>query len=105
MFTLNESNFEQEVLQETEKPVVVDFWAQYCAPCRILMPILSQIENELGPKAKIGKVNIQYEQELAQRWNIRSIPTVLIFKDGEVVDQFIGLRSKEYIVERLQSIV
>ena len=105
MLVLNESNFEQEVIQESHKLVLVDFWAQWCAPCREIAPILEQVEAELGDKVKIGKVDIQHQVNLAKKWQVSAIPTLVVFKEGEAVDKFIGMHPRQFIVEHLQSIL
>ena len=87
-------NFEQEVIQ-SEQPVLVDFWAAWCGPCRMLAPAVAQIAAECEGKIKVGKVNVDEEVELAQRFGIMSIPTVLAFKDGKKVNQSIGLVPKD----------
>ena len=87
-------NFEQEVIQ-SEQPVLVDFWAAWCGPCRMLAPAVAQIAAECEGKIKVGKVNVDEEVELAQRFGIMSIPTVLAFKDGTKVNQSIGLVPKD----------
>ena len=87
-------NFEQEVIQ-SEQPVLVDFWAAWCGPCRMLAPAVAQIAAECEGKIKVGKVNVDEEPELAQRFGIMSIPTVLAFKDGKKVNQSIGLVPKD----------
>ena len=87
-------NFEQEVIQ-SEQPVLVDFWAAWCGPCRMLAPAVAQIAAECEGKIKVCKVNVDEEPELAQRFGIMSIPTVLAFKDGKKVNQSIGLVPKD----------
>jgi len=96
-----EENFQKEVL-ESDIPVVVDFWAVWCGPCKMLTPTLDQIAAEFEGKAKVGKVNVDENQQLAAQYGIMSIPTVMIFKDGKVVEQFIGVQPKGVYVDALQ---
>ena len=94
---ITNENFESEVLK-SELPVLVDFWAAWCGPCRMLAPAVAQIAAECEGKIKVGKVNVDEQPELAQRFGIMSIPTVLVFKDGKKVNQSIGLVSKEKLL-------
>lgn len=98
--TLTKDNFEEEVLN-SDLPVVVDFWASWCGPCRMLGPIIEELSKDLSGKAKVGKVNVDEEGELAQKYNIMSIPTVLLFKDGKVAATSIGVRTKNQLLEVL----
>lgn len=91
--TLTQENFSKEVL-ESSKPVLVDFWAEWCGPCKMLGPILDELAQEYDGRVRIGKVNIDEHQDLASKFGIRSIPTLLLFRQGEVADQIVGLRSK-----------
>jgi len=91
--TLTQSNFATEVLQSTS-PVLVDFWAEWCGPCKALGPILDELAEEYNGKVRIGKINIDEYQELAAQYRISSIPTLLLFKGGQVAEQLVGLRSK-----------
>lgn len=91
---LTKDNFEQEVLK-SDKPVIVDFWAQWCGPCRAVGPIMDELSGAFLDKAKIGKVNVDEQGELAAKYRIMSIPTVMLFKNGEMVEKVIGARSKE----------
>lgn len=90
---LSEQAFETEVLQ-ADKPVLIDFWAPWCGPCRMLAPIVAQIAEEYDGKAKVCKVNVDEEPGLAQRFGITGIPTVLVFKNGRLTDTLVGLRPK-----------
>src|SRR5215471_3044380 len=91
--TLTADNFATEVLQSAQ-PFLVDFWAEWCGPCKMLGPILDELAQEYSGRVKIGKVNIDEHQALAAQYGIRSIPTLLLFHQGQVADQLVGLRSK-----------
>ena len=90
---LNEQNFEQEVLR-ADMPVLVDFWASWCGPCRMLAPVIAEIAEEYAGKVKVRKVNVDEQPNLANRYGIASIPTVMLFKNGEVVNTSLGYRPK-----------
>ena len=94
IITLTKENFDKEVLQSAQ-PVLVDFWAEWCGPCKMLSPILDELAQEFDGRIRIGKVNIDHDQELAAQYGIHSIPTLLLFKQGQVADQIVGARSKK----------
>ena len=92
---ITKENFEKEVLK-SDIPVLVDFWATWCGPCRMLAPIIEEIAEDYDGKVKVGKINVDEEQELAVKFGIASIPTVLLFKDGEITDKSIGYKQKSH---------
>ncbi len=96
-----DQNFEQEVLR-SDKPVLVDFWAEWCAPCSIMAPTVEALANEYADRAKVGKVNVDENQSLTSRYNIRGIPTLLLFKDGQIEQQWVGATSKDAVVKILE---
>lgn len=98
---ITKDNFEEEVIKST-KPVLLDFWAEWCGPCRMVGPIVEEISKELSTKAKVGKINVDEEMELAQTFNVMSIPTLLVFKEGKVVNTTVGFQSKEALMSLLK---
>jgi thioredoxin 1 len=103
MLTLSETNFDSEVLS-SPTPVLVDFWAEWCGPCKMISPILDELASEYDGKVKMGKVNIDDHQSLAVRFGVRAIPTLLIFKDGKVAEQIVGVKSKRDLKANLDKI-
>lgn len=95
--TITKENFEQEVLKAT-KPVLVDFWASWCGPCRMVSPIVDEIAAE-NATIKVGKINVDEQPELAQRFGVMSIPTLLVFRNGQVANQAVGARSKAALLD------
>ncbi len=97
---LTQENFEKEVLQ-SQLPVLVDFWAPWCGPCKSMLPIVEEIAKETAGKVKVCKVNVDENQELAQRYGIMSIPTFLVFKNGNLVSNTVGMQSKSDLMKLL----
>ncbi len=97
---ITDSNFEDEVLK-SDKPVLVDFWAEWCGPCKLVAPVLEEIAKDYNGKVKIAKLDVDHYQATAARYGIRSIPTLMVFKNGEVVDQVIGAVPKPMITQKL----
>ncbi|HWQ90479.1 MAG TPA: thioredoxin [Clostridia bacterium] len=102
--TLTQDNFDQEVLQSTA-PVLVDFWAEWCGPCKMIAPILDELAEEYTERATIAKVDIDQQQGLAAQFGISAIPTLLLFQKGQVVDQLKGLRSKRDLKTSLDRVI
>ena len=101
VFKVTEENFEEEVMN-SEKPVIVDFYADWCGPCKMMSPIIDKIAEELVDTVKVGKVNTDENLELAQRFNIMSIPTIMIFKNGNISKTFIGVTDKNEIINEVK---
>ena len=99
---ITDQTFEQEVLQAKGRPVLVDCWAPWCGPCRMIAPILDELAKESAGRYRIAKLNVDDNKQTAARFNIASIPTMLIFKDGKLIDRLIGAQPKPAIAERLQ---
>src|SRR5690606_8129696 len=102
--TFTDDNFEQEVLK-SDKPVLIDFWAVWCGPCKMIAPIVEELAVEYEGKAKIGKLDVDENQNVSIKYGVRSIPTLLIFKDGKVVDTIIGAVPKAHIVQKLNAAI
>jgi thioredoxin 1 len=100
---LTKDNFDSEVLKSTT-PVLVDFWAEWCGPCKMIAPILDELADEYTGKVSIGKVDIEQFQELASEYGVRAIPTLLLFHNGQVSEQIVGLRSKRDLKASLDKV-
>jgi thioredoxin 1 len=101
--TIDEANFDAEVTKSVQ-PVLVDFWAEWCGPCKMIAPILDEIAREKAGAVKVVKVNVDNNQSLSARYNIRAIPTLLLFKDGQLRDQIMGMASKKDLLNRLEAL-
>ena len=97
---VTDANFEQEVVS-SDIPVLVDFWAVWCGPCKMIAPVVEEIAEEYSGKIKVGKLDVDNNRQIATKYMIRSIPTLLIFKDGQVVEQIIGVVAKSNLVEKI----
>ena len=97
-----DANFEQEVLN-SDVPVVVDFWAEWCGPCRMVGPVVEELSNDFAGRAKVGKVNVDQNRAVAAKYGIRNIPTVLFIKNGELVDKQVGAAPKEVYAGKLEA--
>ena len=103
ILTLTSENFEEKVLK-SDTPVLVDFWAEWCSPCKAIAPLLDELADEYSGRVHIGKVNTDEQQTLATEYGIRGIPTLLLFQNGEVAEQIVGLRSKRDLKSSLDKV-
>ena len=101
IITLTDKNIAQQL---KGKVVLVDFWASWCAPCRMMAPVLNDVAGDLTENAYVGKVNIEEYQSLAQKYNVRSIPTLILFKNGSEIKRLVGIKSKEVLIKEINSI-
>jgi thioredoxin 1 len=100
---LDESNFDRELTQD-DKPVIVDFWAEWCGPCKMIAPLLDEIAREKAGAVKVAKVNVDENQSLSFKYNIRAIPALLFFKNGQLRDQVTGVTSKKDLLTRIEAL-
>jgi len=100
VITLTDKNFQQ---QTKNRIVLVDFWAAWCAPCRMMAPVLNDVASELSGNTYVGKVNIEEYQSLAQRYKVRSIPTLILFNDGKEINRYVGVKTKEFLLKQIKA--
>lgn len=101
IMTLTDTNFQQ---QTKNKVVLVDFWAEWCAPCKMMAPVLNDLADELSGNSHVGKLNIEQYQSMAQKFNVRSIPTLILFKNGKELKRFVGIKQKDFLLKEINSI-
>jgi thioredoxin 1 len=101
---ITDDNFETEVIK-SDKPVLIDFWAVWCGPCKMIAPIVEELSTEYDGKVKIGKLDVDSNQQTSIKFGVRSIPTLLLFKDGKLKETIIGAVAKKHIVDKLNSIL
>jgi thioredoxin 1 len=99
IMTLTDKNFQY---QTKNKLVLVDFWASWCAPCRMMAPVLNEVASELKGSSHVGKVNIEQYQSLAQKYQVRNIPTMILFENGREINRFVGIKSKDFLIQQIQ---
>ncbi len=101
ILTLTDKNFQH---QTKNKLVLVDFWASWCAPCRMMAPVLNEVADELAGNSHVGKVNIEQFQSLAQKFQVRNIPTLILLKNGTEVNRFVGIKNKEFLLQQINKV-
>ncbi|MDG1881978.1 MAG: thioredoxin [Schleiferiaceae bacterium] len=101
---LTNSNF-QDLVMKSDKPVLVDFWAEWCGPCRMVGPMVDELATDFEGRALVGKVDVDTQNEIAAQFGIRNIPTLLIFKNGEVVDKQVGVAAKSILADKLEAVL
>ena len=104
VYEFTDNNFDSDVIN-SEVPVLIDFWAVWCGPCKAIAPVIEEVANEFEGKVKVGKVDVDQNQDTAMKYGVRSIPTLLILKDGEVINQIVGSVPKTEITDKLESII
>ena len=102
IITLTDQNFQEEI-KASDLPILVDFWAEWCAPCRMIAPMLEEIAEEYAGRLRVGKLNVDQNRSMAAQFGVMSIPTLILFKDGQIVEQMIGAQPKENLVRVLES--
>jgi thioredoxin 1 len=100
ILALTDKNFQH---QTKNKLVLVDFWASWCAPCRMMAPVLNEVADELTGNSHVGKINIEQFQSLAQKFQVRSIPTLILFKNGKEINRFVGIKSKDFLIKQINA--
>lgn len=100
ILTLTDTNFQQ---QTKNKVVLVDFWAEWCAPCKMMAPVLNDVADELTGNAYVGKINIEQYQAMAQMFNVRNIPTLILFRNGKEIKRFVGIKQKDFLLNEIKS--
>lgn len=101
ILTLTDKNFQH---QTKNKLVLIDFWASWCAPCRMMAPVLNEVADELAGNSHVGKVNIEQYQSLAQKFRVRNIPTMILLKNGKEIDRFVGVKSRDFLLEQFRKV-
>jgi len=101
ILTLTDQNFQQ---QTKSKVVLVDFWAEWCAPCKMMAPVLNEVADELSGNVYVGKLNIKQYQSMDQQFNVRSIPTLILFKNGKEQKRFVGIKQKDFLLKEIKSV-
>ncbi len=101
-FEFTDANFKEEVL-DSEGVAVIDFWAEWCGPCRVIAPVIEELSHEYAGKVKVGKLNVDFNPEVSYKYNIRSIPTILILKNGEIVDRHVGTTTKKVLADKIEA--